>query len=132
MDNPLREQLGKAAEQVASEAGLVQYQLMTGLAFGEAGGLNAARAVTIVYHNHRGETARRSIIPLGLRFAATGWHPQAQWLLEAYDVDKQAARSFAVADISVWLRPGDVLPDPVAMPAPASLHDASGGPDDAA
>jgi predicted DNA-binding transcriptional regulator YafY len=59
-------------------------------------------AVQIHYTNHRGETARRRIIPHQIRFGASEWHPREQWLLDAYDVDKQAERSFALADIREW------------------------------
>lgn len=54
------------------------------------------------YTNHRGETARRRVIPTGLRFAATEWHPDKQYLLDAYCLDRGAARSFALCDISGW------------------------------
>jgi predicted DNA-binding transcriptional regulator YafY len=58
--------------------------------------------VTIRYTNYRGETADRRIIPRRIRFASTDWHPEAQWLLDAYDLDRQAERSFAMRDIANW------------------------------
>jgi len=65
------------------------------------------RVLEIVYTNWRGETAVRRIIPVGLRFAATQWHPAEQYLIDALDADRldqgaseqDAARSFALADI---------------------------------
>lgn len=55
-------------------------------------------AVTLTYTNWRGETAERSIIPRGVWFGATEWHPEPQWLLRAFDVEKQADRDFALKD----------------------------------
>lgn len=54
----------------------------------------------IRYRNHRGETALRRITPKGVYYGATKWHPEPQWLLSAWDHDKQEARDFALADIN--------------------------------
>lgn len=59
----------------------------------------AERIVTIDYANYRGERSLRRIVPERIWFGATSWHPEPQWLLEAYDVDRDAYRSFAVRDI---------------------------------
>jgi predicted DNA-binding transcriptional regulator YafY len=61
------------------------------------------KAVSIVYTNYRGETARRRIIPQRVWFGATKWHPDEQWLLDAFDVEKQSARSFALRDIQSYV-----------------------------
>jgi predicted DNA-binding transcriptional regulator YafY len=60
------------------------------------------QVVTIRYTNYRGETADRRVVPQSIRFAATEWHPEPQWLLDALDVDKNAERSFAMRDIQSW------------------------------
>jgi len=60
-------------------------------------------SVRIVYTNYRGETAIRAILPRAIQFGATDWHPEPQWLLVAFDVEKQAERSFAMKDIRAWL-----------------------------
>lgn len=57
------------------------------------------KALNIVYTNYRGETSIRRIVPERIWFGATDWHPEEQWLLEAVDLDKHAARSFALKDI---------------------------------
>ncbi len=62
------------------------------------------QVVAIIYMNHRGETATRHILPQKIWFGSTQWHPEPQWLLEAFDVGKQAMRSFAMRDISHWSR----------------------------
>ncbi len=58
----------------------------------------------ITYTNYKGETAERHIRPTGRRmfFGAPEWHPQPQWLLEAYDLDKQAERVFAMSGVKAW------------------------------
>lgn len=61
------------------------------------------RAITIVYTNYRGETNTRKILPQRLWFGATEWHPKEQWLLDAIDLGKNAARSFALRDIQSYI-----------------------------
>ena len=58
--------------------------------------------IEFVYVNHRGERARRRVRldknePVW--FGTTEWHPKPQLFLRAYDLDKNAWRDFAVADI---------------------------------
>lgn len=60
------------------------------------------RIVEIVYTNYRGETAKRQIIPKKIWFGSTEYHPDEQWLLDAFDVGKQADRTFALKDITSW------------------------------
>lgn len=64
--------------------------------------------VKIDYTNHRGERSVRMIQPRAIAFDMTEWHPDQQWLLEAYDVEKGAGRTFAMKDIHGW----DVKPGP--------------------
>ncbi len=60
------------------------------------------RTVTFTYKNHRGEVAKRNVQPIALKFMTTKWHPEQQWLLEAYDNEKEEVRLFAVKDITNW------------------------------
>ena len=60
------------------------------------------KTVEIVYTNWKGITALRHIIPKGIFFGSTEWHTEEQWLLNAFDVDKQADRAFALKDIKSW------------------------------
>ena len=62
----------------------------------------SGKRVVIRYTNYRGETSDRRIIPLNIVFASTEWHPEDQWLLEAFDVDKGVRRLFAMKDILNW------------------------------
>jgi len=66
---------------------------------GSAWGEPDAPPLVFSYRNHRGEIGMRAARPLGLRFGSTDWHPEPQWLLRAFDLDKQAEREFAVKDI---------------------------------
>lgn len=49
------------------------------------------------YRNWRGEVAERRITPERVMFGGTRYHPKAQWLLVAFDHDKQANRVFALS-----------------------------------
>jgi predicted DNA-binding transcriptional regulator YafY len=71
---------------------------------GPLGGASGPAATTIAidYVNWRGERSWRRVVPQRLYFAAVEWHPGEQWLLDAWDVDKQAIRSFAMKDIRAW------------------------------
>lgn len=58
----------------------------------------AREALTVTYRNWRGEVGERTITPIRVWFGATDWHPEPQWLLEAFDHDKGANRDFALKD----------------------------------
>jgi hypothetical protein len=63
--------------------------------------------VIIRYTNYRGHTDDRRIIPVGIRFGSTEWHPDEQWLLDAFDVDRGVDRSFALKDVLQWRNEAD-------------------------
>lgn len=58
--------------------------------------------VRFTYKNWRGETSERRVIPIGMGFGKTEWHPVPQWSMIAYDLDREAIRYFAPQDISNW------------------------------
>lgn len=58
--------------------------------------------VSIDYTNWRGERSERRIRPLRLLFENSEWHHETQWVLEAFDLEKRAKRSFAIANIHSW------------------------------
>jgi predicted DNA-binding transcriptional regulator YafY len=62
----------------------------------------------IDYVNHRGERAVRRIRPLQLYRGESPFHAGTQWLLEAWDLDRQATRTFAMTGILGWF-PEDPL-----------------------
>ncbi len=59
-------------------------------------------AVLFEYTNWKGVTKTRKVRPKVIWFGNTEWHPDHQWLLTAFDVDKQAERDFAMKDIKNW------------------------------
>ena len=68
------------------------------------------------YTNWRGETAIRRLRPIGVKFMATAWHREPQWILEAFDYDRQEMRGFALKDFGhmppkpdSWWRMDDTL-----------------------
>jgi predicted DNA-binding transcriptional regulator YafY len=58
--------------------------------------------VRIDYVNYRGERSLRNIVPQRCYLGEVEWHPGPQWIIDAWDVDKAAVRSFAVCDIQRW------------------------------
>ena len=56
-----------------------------------------AEPLVAQYRNWRGEVSQRRITPERIFFRANNWHREPQWLIEAYDHDKQAKRIFAFA-----------------------------------
>ncbi|MEU0766737.1 DUF1653 domain-containing protein [Streptomyces albogriseolus] len=58
--------------------------------------------LTIDYTNHRGERGVRTVRPYRVWFGQTSWHPEEEWLLEAYDRDRQAVRNFSLRWIHDW------------------------------
>lgn len=60
---------------------------------------HAFHELEFYYTNHRGETAARRVLPLRLEWGATEWHPETQWLLWAYDLDRGAERAFALSGV---------------------------------
>jgi hypothetical protein len=60
--------------------------------------------ILITYTNYRGETADRLILPRVREYGSTEYHPEKQWLITAFDVEKDAMRTFAEKDISKGLK----------------------------
>ena len=61
-----------------------------------------AARVSIDYTNYKGERKIRIILPQMIWFGHTEHHPEHQWILEAWDLEKNALRSFAMRDIHKW------------------------------
>lgn len=56
-----------------------------------------AEPLIFQYTNHRGVTATRKVHPLHRYIGTTEFYPEPQWLLRAYDLDRDAERVFALA-----------------------------------
>jgi hypothetical protein len=63
---------------------------------------NPEQVVTIGYLNHRGEISIRTIIPTYFGWGKNDYHPEPTFLLDAYDLDKRAHRTFAMNNVLFW------------------------------
>lgn len=61
-----------------------------------------AAIVTIDYTNYKGERRKRRIMPMDIEFRVTPHHTTPQWILHAWDIEKDARRSYAMKDIHSW------------------------------
>lgn len=53
--------------------------------------------IVCTYTNWKGETQERKLRPMEVRFGTCEpWHPEPQWLMYAYDMDKKICREFAM------------------------------------
>jgi len=85
-------------------------------------------AVILDYTNHKGRRDLRRVVPTGhkLHWGSTEHHPDEQWLLEAYDLDRKALRTFAMKDVHSW-RPSTTTPLPAREATPALARAVSWG-----
>lgn len=65
--------------------------------------------VLIDYTNWKGRRSWRSIRPIGIAYCANEYHPKAQWMIEALDLDepngKPIKKFFPLANIHSWVQP---------------------------
>lgn len=62
--------------------------------------LNMSSAIlTFEYTNWQGRTAIRRARPMRISLGSTQHHPEQQWLMEAWDVDRMEMRTFAMKDM---------------------------------
>lgn len=61
-------------------------------------------AVRFTYKNWRGETRERHVRPDAIFYGTTEHHPEPQWLMVGFDLERGEAviRTFAMKDISNW------------------------------
>lgn len=64
--------------------------------------LQPGKPVTFLYKNWRGEVTKRRVIPEALHYGATEWHPEPQWLLRAFCLDRQEPRDFSLEEIDPY------------------------------
>lgn len=80
--------------------------------------------VEITYRNWRGEVSQRTITPKSVWFGSTEWHPEPQWLLNAYDHGKGADRDFAMKDINGYYCDPEPVPGLFVTSAKVGMSDA--------
>lgn len=59
--------------------------------------------VEIEYVNWKGVRSSRQIHPQQMFYGVTEYHPEMQWLLDAFDFTKWERRTFAMKDIHSWV-----------------------------
>jgi predicted DNA-binding transcriptional regulator YafY len=67
--------------------------------------LPTIQVVKIRYTNYEGTTKDYRILPLAdraLYFGTSRWHPEPQWLLDAWDVDREVHRTFSMKHVLTW------------------------------
>jgi predicted DNA-binding transcriptional regulator YafY len=57
------------------------------------------QTIRFSYRNWQGAVAERTARVISLTYGATKWHQEPQWLLQAYDLEKNAVRLFALRDM---------------------------------
>lgn len=62
--------------------------------------LREPQKVRFTYRNWKGETGERLALFLCVYYAANQYHPETQWLVDGYDLDKKVNRTFAMKDMS--------------------------------
>jgi len=66
--------------------------------------MSSNRSIKVKYKNWKGEVGIRTIIPSILWFGNTAYHTKNQWLMDVWDVDKQAKRTYALMDILEFIK----------------------------
>lgn len=78
----------------------------------------------VLYRNRKGETAWRTVVPLGnLYHGSNEWHREPQYLMDVFDVDRHARRTFAMKDVLRW------CPDDGACDGPVPQYETELWPD---
>ena len=52
------------------------------------------------YVNYKGESSHRKVQVDQIEFGTNEWHKEPQWLMHAYDFDKNENRAFAMRDMT--------------------------------
>jgi len=65
---------------------------------------NSKRPLKFFYRNWRGEYGYRTVMDPTMWYGSTEFHKDPQWIMRAYDVEKDAFRDFAVNDIIEFIR----------------------------
>lgn len=60
------------------------------------------QVVTITYLNYRGNVTKRRVLPFKFHFGTNEWYKEPQWLMLAFDFEKQAMREFALKNVRSW------------------------------
>ena len=61
-------------------------------------------SIKVKYKNWKGEISIRNIIPQSIYYGHTDFHKENQWLMEVFDIDKDALRTYAMMDIIEFIK----------------------------
>lgn len=62
--------------------------------------INDRDVIEFDYVNWKGVNGHRKVKVLSFGYSSNAYHPEPQWLLEGYDMDKKEFRMFAMKDMS--------------------------------
>ncbi|HEY5563409.1 MAG TPA: hypothetical protein VIK72_16945 [Clostridiaceae bacterium] len=62
------------------------------------------KPIKVKYKNWEGEVGVRTIIPLKVLYGHTDFHKTDQWLMDVWDIDKDAPRTYAILDIIEFIK----------------------------
>lgn len=65
----------------------------------EEANVTSGPAIRFVYENYAGKIAVRNAIPVRMTFGSNEWHHERQWMMEAFDLEHGAMRTFAAKGI---------------------------------
>ncbi len=74
----------------------------------DVAGSNHSPVLKFLYTNHRGELATRSVVNPVFFYGATEYYPDVQWLVSAFDLEKDAQRTFALNNIQAFMRNDEI------------------------
>jgi len=57
-----------------------------------------------VYKNYKKQFSVRNVIPIRVYWGSTEFHTEEQWLMECFDIDKEANMTFAINDMTHFLK----------------------------
>jgi len=61
--------------------------------------IEGVHRLVCTYTNWRNETSVRKLDPAAIWFGTTAFHPEPQWLMNAWDIEKEVFRDFALRDM---------------------------------
>jgi|SRR3989304_6329552 len=65
---------------------------------------SACKSIKVKYKNWKDEIGIRTIVPNNIFFGRTDYHHEDQWLMDVWDIDKQASRIYAMMDIIEFIK----------------------------
>jgi len=58
-----------------------------------------SKFIRVIYTNWRQETKVRNILPIAIYWGSTNYYPIPQWIVKAYDKDRQDYRLYSLKNI---------------------------------